>query len=140
MSFNIRPTGNIGFTVTGLNEIIRSLDAMNREIPQVRVAVLNEGARFIVNEAKRNVHVVSGRLKGSIGIESQAQNSVTVAARTAYAAIENARPGNKVARPKSVGPYGPHDYFTRAIAAFQQLFQSRIKVSFDNLWRRHKTA
>src|SRR4030095_6126196 len=96
MSFNIRPTGNIGFTVTGLNEIIRSLDAMNREITQVRTAVLNEGARFVVNEAKRNVHVVSGRLKASIGIESQAQNAVVVSARTASAALEHTTPANTV--------------------------------------------
>jgi Ribonuclease G/E len=138
MSFNVRPSGNIGFTVTGLNEIIRSLDAMNRDIPVIRSAVLNEGARFFVNEAKKNVHRVSGDLYNSIGIESQTSNSVTIAARTAYAAIENARAGSKVPRAKTIGPYGPHNYWSRAITAFQTQFQSRIKVSFDKLWQKHK--
>jgi Ribonuclease G/E len=138
MSFNLRPTGNIGFVVTGLNEIIRSLDGINRDIPVIRGAVLNEGARFFVNEAKKNVHRVSSDLYNSIGIESQTTNSVTIAARTAYAAIENARSGVKAPGKKSIGPYGPHNYWSRAITAFQTQFQSRIKVSFDRLWQKHK--
>jgi hypothetical protein len=139
MSFDVRATGNIGFTITGLNNIIRSLDGVRRDIPIIRTAVLNEGARFFVNEARRNVHRVSSDLYNSIGIESQGANSITVAARKAYAARENARSGDKAQTPKSIGPYGPHNYWDRAITAFQTLFQSRIKVSFDKLWSKHKT-
>jgi Ribonuclease G/E len=129
----------MGFVVTGLNEIISSLDAMNRDIPVIRTAVLNEGARFFVNEAKKNVHRVSSDLYNSIGIESQTSNSVTIAARTPYAAIENARSGVKSPGKKSIGPYGPHNYWSRAITAFQTQFQSKIKVSFDKLWNRHRS-
>ena len=139
MSLNIRPTGNIGFTVQGLDSVVRSLDAMGREIPTVRAAVLNEGARFLVNEAKRNVHVVSGRLKASISIETQTSEFVIVSAKTPYAAIENLRPGEKTPGPKSRGPYGPHNYFTTAIASLQKVWMTRIKVNFDKLWQRHKS-
>ena len=134
----IRPNGNVGFTVTGLNEMIRSLDAMGREIPTVRTAVLNEGARFLVNEAKRNVHVVSGRLKASISIETQTSNFVVVSAKTPYAAIENLREGTKSAGPKTRPPYGPHNYWTTAVASLQKIWMTRIKVNFDKLWQKHK--
>jgi hypothetical protein len=131
---------SVSFKVTGLNEIVSSLGAIESDFATVRTAVLNEAARFLTNEAQRNVHVVSGRLKASIGIESQTPNSVVVSARTPYAAIENARAGEKHATAKTVGPYGTHDYFTRAIQALNQVFSSRIKINFDNVWRKHKTS
>ena len=141
MSLNVRPSGNIGFTVQGLNEIVLSLDSMQREIPTVRAAVLNEAARFLVNEAKRNVHVVSGDLKNSISIESATTTAdhVIVSAKTRYAAIENEREGVKRQTPKSKGPYGTHNYFTKAVIALQGIYATRIKVNFDQLWARHRT-
>ena len=135
------PSGFIGFKVTGLLESIRGLDGVMREWPVVEKAVLNEAGRFIVNEAKRNVHVVSGRLKGSISIESSSSpKSVVVSAKMPYAKIENDRKGDKVPTPKTRGPYGPHDYFTRAIQAVERDFASRIKVNFDRLLQKHKSS
>ena len=133
------PTGSIGFKVTGLLESIRGLDGVMRDWPVVERAVLNEAGRFIVNEAKRNVHVVTGNLKASISIESQTPKSVTVSAKMPYAQIENARSGSKAQGPKTVGPYGTHDYFTRATNAVTTTFASRIKANFDSLLSKHKT-
>ena len=136
---SLPPTGSIGFKVTGLLESIRGLEAVIREWPVVEKAVLNEAGRFIVNEAKRNVHVVSGDLQRSISIEpNQTPKMVVVSAKTRYAKIENDRKGDKVRTPKTKPPYGPHDYFTRAIQAVQRDFSSRIKVSFDSLLSKHK--
>jgi hypothetical protein len=140
MSFTgSNPIGSIGFKVTGLLESIKGLDSVMREWPIVEKAVLNEAGRFIVNEAKRNVHVVSGDLKNSISIEPvSSPKIVVVSAKTHYAKIENDRRGDKRQTPKSKGPYGPHDYFTRATAAVQRDFASRIKVNFDKLLQKHK--
>jgi len=138
MSFNTA-TGSIGFKVTGLLESIKGLDAVMREWPIVEKATLNEAGRFIVNEAKRNVHVVSGDLKKSISIDPiSSPKVVVVSAKTRYAKIENDRRGDKRQTAKTVGPYGPHDYFTRAVQAVQRDFASRIKVNFDKLLQRHR--
>ena len=134
----IGPPGSIGFKVTGLLESVRGLDGVMREWPVVERAVLNEAGRFIVNEAQRNVNVVSGRLKASISIESQTPKSVVVSAKMPYAKIENERSGTKSPSPKTQGPYGTHDYFTRATNVVTTSFASRIKVSFDSLLRKHK--
>jgi len=132
--------GFIGVKITGLNEILTSITNMQREWPVVRSAVLNEAGRFLANEAKRNVHVVSGDLKNSIGIEpGPPRSSVIVSAKMPYAKKENDRPGDKHATQHSKPPYGPHDYFTRAINATSRDFQSRIKINFDKLLTRHKT-
>ena len=139
MSFDIRPTGNIGFSITGLSSIVNSMNGMRVDIPIIETAVLNERARFFVNEAKRNVHRVSSDLYNSIGIESQSRSQVTIAAKTRYAAIENARRGEKAQTPKSRGPYGPHNYWDTAIRAVQRDFVSKIRVSYDKLWSRHKS-
>ena len=140
MSFSTS-TGSIGFKVTGLLESIRGLDGVMREWPVVEKAVLNEAGRFIVNEAKRNVHVVSGDLKNSISIEqSMSPKVVTVSAKMPYARIENDRLGDKTPTPKTRGPYGAHNYFSRAIQAVERDFASRIKVSFDSLLRKHRTV
>ena len=128
--------------MTGLNEAIRGLDNVIREWPTVQRAVLQEAARFLVNEAKTKVHVVSGDLKNSISIEPSAPNadSVIVSAKMPYARIENDRRGNKEPGKHTKPPYGPHGYFTLAVKATEKDFASRIKVNFDKLWAKNKSG
>ena len=132
---------SISFKVTGLDEITRSIDTMGREIPYLRTAVLNEAARFFINEAKKNVHVVTGRLKNSISIDippNANTDHVIVSAKTPYARVENERPGEKHPGPGKTGPFGPHDYFTKAILDFEANYTSRIKIGFDALFTKRK--
>jgi hypothetical protein len=136
---SLPPTGSIGFKVTGLLGSIKGMDAVLREWPIVEKAVLNEAGRFIVNEAKRNVHVVSGDLKRSISIDPiPSPKMVVVSAKTRYAKIENDRRGDKRQTPKSLPPYGSHDYWNRAIQSVNRDFASKIKINFDSLLRKHK--
>ena len=123
----------IEIKITGLDKVMNGFSNVEKEWPIVRKAVLKAAGRFFVNEAQRNVHRVSGNLYRSISIDSQTPNSITVSAKMPYAAIENSRVGRKTPTVGTIGPYGPHNYWTLATQSLQQNFASRIKVNLDSL-------
>jgi Bacteriophage HK97-gp10, putative tail-component len=112
--------------VTGLNEAIAFSDNVTNRIPQTRKAVLEEAGDFFVKDAQKNVHVITGRLRSSIGKGQVQQNSITVGATAPYAAFENRRPGQK-------GGQGEHNFGTRAAQATVQVLPNIVKRGYDEL-------
>ena len=123
----------IKLTVTGLDETINRLNQQINDLPVARRAILAEGSRFLVNELKRNAHVVTGAMRDSVNTESITDNEASVVIPVPYAAIENSRGGDKIPTAKTIGPYGPHDFADRAFQATEMEFQSRIRATYDRL-------
>ena len=117
----------LSISVTGLNETIAALDRQINNLPVARRAILSEGSRFLVNELKRNAHVISGRMKASVRTESITDQAANVIVGVPYAIYENARAGTKPG-------YGPHNFADRAFSATQTEFQSRIRAGYDRLF------
>lgn len=123
----------ITLTVEGLDEVINRLNQQINDLPLARRAILAEGSRFLVNELKRNAHVVSGKMRDSVRTDLITESEASVIIPVPYAAIENARRGEKVGTPNTIGPYGPHNFADRAFEATQNEFRSRIKAGYDGL-------
>jgi len=104
-------------------------------MPIAKNAILAEAGRFLVNEMKRNAHVVSGDMRDSIKADPPSSEGVAVSVNVPYAAIENARAGIKLQTLDSRPPYGPHNFADRAVQAFQTDYQSKIKAAYDMLFR-----
>ena len=126
----------IGFSVTGLNEVIGGLDSMLRNLPQTRRAILTEGATFFKNDAVSNAHVISGKTKGSIKIESITDKEATISAGFGMP-FEEKRSGTK-ARVKGIsldfsGSDTPHATMTEAAKKTNEKMPSIIKKHMDNL-------
>ena len=120
-----------------ITQVITSLNNTQRQIDIIKRATLQEGGRFLVNEAKKNAHVVSGKMKASTGIDpGGSPDIVTVSVKVPYAKKENTRPGTKQPRRGSKPPYGPHHFFDTAVMATMVHFRSRIIANFASLFKR----
>jgi hypothetical protein len=117
----------ITLTVTGLDETINRLNQQINDLPVARRAILAEGSRFLVNELKRNAHVISGAMRDSVRADLITDISADVIVGVPYAVYENARAGTKPG-------YGPHNFADRAFQATQFEFQSRIVAGYDRLF------
>jgi HK97 gp10 family phage protein len=129
--FNDRGKG--GVTIDGLEDIIRALDALPREMGQAKRRALQEAANFMVREAQSRVHVVTGRLKKSIKVESVTTDEATVIAETHYAQQEESRQGIKV------GVNTPHQFMLPSSRATALQFPKMIIREIDAVLAKNKT-
>lgn len=124
-------TVRVGFKVTGLNEIIRAQEAMIREMPQVKTSIHKESAEFFARDAKANAHVITGRTKGSIKVDSATPQMGIISAGFGMP-HEQKREGTK--------NNTPHATFTVSAERTGKQMPIIIKKHIDDLLRRHRTT
>jgi hypothetical protein len=129
--FNDRGKG--GVTIDGLEDILRMLDGLPRELGQAKRKALQEAANHMVRTAQSRVHVVSGRLKKSIKVESVTTDQATVVAQTPYAQEEERRQGIKI------GVNTPHQFMLPASRETALLFPKMIIREIDAVLSKTKT-
>jgi len=124
--------GRVGVRVTGLNESIFATAAIQREFPQAKTNIHREAITFFYKDAVKNVHVISGKTKGSIHIESVTSQSGIISARFGMP-FEEKRGGTRL----DVGT--PHKTFSTSAKNTAGVMPQIIKKEIDALLARHKT-
>ena len=133
---SLRVTGNttVSIRVTGYDECLRALDAIQREIPRAKMDIHRDAATYFVHQAKDKVHVVTGRLGRSIKVDSITSERAIVSANTAYASIEEGRKGKR-----RLPPHTPHAYMQPAAIATGKVMSNLTKRRFDAVLAAHQT-
>ena len=124
--------GRVGVKVTGLNEIIAASAAIQREFPQSKTNIHREAITFFYKDANKNAHVISGKTKGSIHIESVTAQSGIISAGFGMP-FEEKRGGTRL----DVGT--PHKTFSTSAKNTAAVMPQIIKKEIDALLNRHKT-
>jgi hypothetical protein len=131
MSFN-NVSGTIRINVSGLLESIRGIDGLIRELPQTKLQIIREGALFFFKDAQKNAHVITGKTKASIHIESITVQQGIISAGFGMP-FEEKRGGQRL----DTGT--PHKTFTVAAKNTGVEMPHIIKRAFDALLARHRT-
>jgi len=134
MSFSITGVTRVGLKVTGLNEAIAALGAMQREAPRAKMDIHRKAITFFVLKAKERVHKISGDLGRSIEVESITPQMGVAHAAMPYARKEEERKGNRRTAPNT-----PHAYMKPAALDTALQMPTFTKQGFDALLSRHKT-
>jgi hypothetical protein len=135
MSFQpITGSGKVGFTEQGMDQILRSINAMQEDLPRTKTEVHRDAATFFVFKAKEKVHVVSGRLGRSIKVDSITPERAIVSANTKYAKIEEDRKGKR-----RLPPHTPHAYMHPSAIETGQNMPRWMKIRFDAMFARHRS-
>jgi hypothetical protein len=129
--------GKAGFTVSGVD----SIDSLREDLhTRTKRAILTDAATFFKNDAVSNVHVITGRTRGSIKIESITDNQATITTGFGMP-FEEKREGTK-----RRGPLGldiarsetPHKTMTEAAKKTTEKMPSIIDKHMNDLLSRHK--
>jgi hypothetical protein len=125
-------SGTVRINVTGLQEAMRGIDGIIREWPQTRLQIIREGALFFFKDAQKNAHVITGKTKASIHIESITSQQGIITAGFGMP-FEEKRGGQRM----DTGT--PHKTFTVAAKNTGAEMPHIIKRAFDALLARHRT-
>lgn len=125
-------SGTVRIQVTGLTEALRGIDGVIREWPNTRLQIIREGALFFFKDTQKNAHVITGKTKASIHIESITPQQGIISAGFGMP-FEEKRGGTRL----DVGT--PHKTFSTAAKNTGAEMPHIIKRLFDALLNRHKT-
>jgi hypothetical protein len=125
-------SGTVRINVTGLLEAQRGIDGIIREWPQTRLQIIREGTLFFFKDAQKNAHVITGKTKASIHIESVTAQQGIISAGFGMP-FEEKRGGQRL----DTGT--PHKTFTVAAKNTGTEMPHIIKRLFDALLARHRT-
>ena len=103
-----------------------------REWPQTRLQMIREGALFFFKDSQKNVHVITGKTKASIHIESITQQQGIISAGHGMP-FEEKRGGTRL----DVGT--PHKTFSMAAKNTAAEMPNIITRLFNALLARHRT-
>ena len=130
-----------GFTISGLNETLGGIDSFMEDLhTRTRRAILTDAARFYRNDAVTNAHVITGRTRGSIDIESITDNEATITAGFGMP-FEEKREGTKRRGPKGLDiarSETPHKTMTEAARKTTEKMPSIVDKHWNELLNRHK--
>lgn len=106
--------------IIGLEQAISGLTGLAQNVDTAVERAMIEGADNILSTARADVHVVSGRLRGSLRITGQSRNEVRGGSTLDYAGIEEYRVGGR--KPS-------HEYLRPAIDAnLSIIYQNMIRA------------
>lgn len=125
-------SGFVTMRVTGLRESVMALDAIQREMPHTRTEIIREGALFFFKDAQKNAHVITGKTKASIHVESVTAERGIISASFGMP-FEEKRGGTRL----DAGT--PHKTFSVAAKNTGAEMPRIIKKNIDALLGRHKT-
>lgn len=131
----------VGFTISGLNETLHGIDSLIRDFGQTKQKILTEAATFYKNDAVANAHVITGKTKGSVKIESISDKEAIITAGFGMP-FEEKRSGVKVSSKKmftvgSTGVSTPHKTMTEAAKKTTKEMPSIIDKHMNQLLKRH---
>ena len=135
MSFNPNSTinGFVRITITGLRESIADINGILRDWPQTHLSMTRDATTFFFKDAQKNAHVITGKTKASIHIDSITQERGIISAGFGMP-FEEKRGGTRL----DAGTV--HKTFS-GIAAKDTAAEmpTIIKKRFDELLAKHKT-
>jgi len=114
----------ITITVTGLDQVIATLNRKNVDIQEATRNVHINVGNFLVRELKNNAHQITGNLKNSIMLDYADDRAAVVSVHAPYAVYENRRPGAKAG-------FGPHNFADRAVQTTIPELAKQVKAEFD---------
>jgi hypothetical protein len=132
-----------GFTISGLNETLGGIDSLMEDLhTRTRRAKLTDAATLYKNDAVTNAHVITGRTRGSIKVESITDNEATITAGFGMP-FEEKREGTKRRGPKGLGldiarSETPHKTMTEAARKTTDKMPSIIDKHMNDLLKRHQ--
>jgi hypothetical protein len=101
----------------------QAIDGLSRiasAIPKASQSSRKISAEQAINAAKQKVHVITGRLRGSLRIISETQNTTRFGSDLFYAGIEEFRPGHSYIMPEynRLQTYWPEAFLVELRTAF----------------------
>jgi len=122
--------------IVPISALVHSIVNVKIELPDASKKVLQQSGKIFIDDAKKHVHVISGKTKQSIQVDTSTDREIGITMR--YGALYEIRRKGSKPPPRQGKGTGPHNFLDHALKVTAEKLPKLVEKEITSLFRKNR--
>jgi len=122
--------------VVPISALVHSIVNVKVELPDASKKVLQQAGKVFIDDAKKNVHIITGKTRQSIQVDTSTDREIGITMR--YGALYEIRRKGSKPPPRQGKGTGPHNFLDHALKVTADKLPKLVEKEITSLFRKNR--
>ena len=122
--------------VVPISALVHSIVNVKVEVPMASKKVLQQAGKVFIDDAKKNVHTITGKTRESIQVQTSNEHEIDITMR--YGALYEIRRKGSKPPPRQGKGTGPHNFLDHALKVTADKLPKLVEKEITSLFRKNR--
>jgi len=122
--------------IVPISALVHSIVNVKVEVPMASKKVLQQAGNIFINDAKKNVHIITGKTRASIQAQTSNEHEIDITMR--YGALYEIRRKGSKPPPRQGKGTGPHNFLDHALKVTADKLPKLVEKEITSLFRKNR--
>jgi len=122
--------------IVPISALVHSIVNVKIELPDASKKVLQQSGKIFIDDAKKHVHVISGKTRQSIQVDTSTDREIGITMR--YGALYEIRRQGSKPPPRQGKGTGPHNFLDHALKVTAEKLPKLVEKEITSLFRKNR--
>jgi len=122
--------------IVPISALVHSIVNVKIELPDASKKVLQQSGKIFIDDAKKHVHVISGKTRQSIQVDTSTDREIGITMR--YGALYEIRRQGSKPPPRQGKGTGPHNFLDHALKVTADKLPKLVEKEITSLFRKNR--
>jgi len=122
--------------IVPISALAHSIVNVKVELPDASKKVLQQSGKIFIDDAKKHVHVISGKTRQSIQVDTSTDREIGITMR--YGALYEIRRQGSKPPPRQGKGTGPHNFLDHALKVTAEKLPKLVEKEITSLFRKNR--
>ena len=122
--------------IVPISALVHSIVNVKIELPDASRKVLQQSGKVFINDAKKNVHIITGKTRASIQAQTSTDREIDITMR--YGALYEIRRKGSKPPPRQGKGTGPHNFLDHALKVTADKLPKLVEKEITSLFRKNR--
>jgi len=122
--------------VVPISALVHSIVNVKVEVPMASKKVLQQAGNIFINDAKKNVHIITGKTRASIQAQTSTDREIDITMR--YGALYEIRRKGSKPPPRQGKGTGPHNFLDHALKVTADKLPKLVEKEITSLFKKNR--
>ena len=122
--------------IVPISALVHSIVNVKIELPDASRKVLQQSGKIFIDDAKKHVHVISGKTRQSIQVDTSTDREIGITMR--YGALYEIRRQGSKPPPRQGKGTGPHNFLDHALKVTAEKLPKLVEKEITSLFRKNR--
>ena len=122
--------------VVPISALVHSIVNVKVEVPMASKKVLQQAGKVFIDDAKKNVHIITGKTRASIQAQTSTDREIDITMR--YGALYEIRRRGSKPPPRQGKGTGPHNFLDHALKVTADKLPKLVEKEITSLFKKNR--
>ena len=122
--------------IVPISALAHSIVNVKVELPDASKKVLQQAGKVFIDDAKKNVHIITGKTRQSIQVDTSTDREIGITMR--YGALYEIRRSGSKPPPRQGKGTGPHNFLDHALKVTADKLPKLVEKEITSLFRKNR--